>query len=578
MTELHQLLGDANNKYMPSVFKIPEVLQQHPQHLKDKGLLAASKIKNEVVDPAFSSSERNYGLVNGQAMNHFPHQHSEAMSLHYKTQAALQQHLHHKRNLFQEHSPNPAALPSNFRDLQQSWFAHGGHLPPAPVKQEVKEKKTKKVSSSPSQKLPLGANQQSPLPKPKQIVIKKTKQKASLPTFLPQAQINLDLLRQKAQEENRQAALALAAMAGAESRYLTPDQLSGNRYPGQPAQHPLNAQLAPPNTQELIAHSAATSTTSPAYHPALGQADFPGSGPIPPPPNFTPPPASTSSTLPPTSTDFVENIGGQVGSGSDEQCKASDPRASSSGQEHDPGQPSKKGPLAPALQGIHTLEDKFEDLIRQFEAEFGGDSAQQEQQQDSNSGHPKPELTSSTPQPSANGAPGQDVDLRTSSFISDFDPTTSLSSSQSQGVSEAPSLPLPSASPSRDSVLQQQQHRVLENPFTLPFSSPCSPKKIKIESSGAITVLSTTACFSTDDGLGQGETPSKGEPPFTPSISGFLESPLRYLDTPTKSLLDTPIKGTLAEFPTCDCVGELASKPVFFLISSASNTHSVTDY
>ncbi|MGH0184539.1 UNVERIFIED_CONTAM: hypothetical protein FKN15_015165 [Acipenser sinensis] len=580
MTELHQLLGDANNKYMPSVFKIPEVLQQHPQHLKDKGLLAASKIKNEVVDPAFSSSERNYGLVNGQAMNHFPHQHSEAMSLHYKTQAALQQHLHHKRNLFQEHSPNPAALPSNFRDLQQSWFAHGGHLPTAPVKQEVKEKKTKKVSSSPSQKLSLGANQQSPLPKPKQIVIKKTKQKASLPTFLPQAQINLDLLRQKAQEENRQAALALAAMAGAESRYLTPDQLSGNRYPGQPAQHPLNAQLAPPNTQELIAHSAATSTTSPAYHPALGQADFPGSGPIPPPPNLTPPPASTSSTLPPTSTDFVENIGGQVGSGSDEQCKASDPRASSSGQEPDPGQPSKRGPLAPALQGIHTLEDKFEDLIRQFEAEFGGDSAQQEQQQDSNSGHPKLELTSSTPQPSANGAPGQEVDLRSPSFISDFDPTTSLSSSQSQGVSEAPSLPLPSASPSRDSVLQQQQHRVLENPFTLPFSSPCSPKKIKIESSGAITVLSTTACFSTDDGLGQGATPSKGEPPFTPSISGFLESPLRYLDTPTKSLLDTPIKGTLAEFPTCDCVEQIVEKdegPYYTHLGSGPTVASIRE-
>ncbi|XP_058869705.1 methylcytosine dioxygenase tet3-A-like isoform X2 [Acipenser ruthenus] len=579
MTELHQLLGDTNNKYMPSVFKIPEVLQQHPQHLKDKGLLAASKIKNEVVDPAFSSSERNYGLVNGQAMNHFPHQHSEAVSLRYKTQAALQQHLHHKRNLFQEHSPNPAALPSNFRDLQQSWFTHGGHLPPVPVKQEVKEKKTKKVSSSPSQKLPLGANQQSPLPKPKQIVIRKTKQKASLPTFLPQAQINLDLLRQKAQEENRQAALALAAMAGAESRYLTPDQLSGNRYPGQPAQHPLNAQLALPNTQELIAHSAATSTTSPAYHPALGQADFPGSGPIPPPPNFTPPPASTSSTLPPTSTDFVENIGGQFGLGSDEQCKASDPRASSSGQEPDPGQPSKRGPLAPALQGIHSLEDKFEDLIRQFEAEFGGDSAQQEQQQDSNSGHPKLELTSSTPQPSANGAPGQDVDLRTPSFISDFDPTTSLSSSQSQGVSEAPSLPLQSASPSRDSVLQQQQHRVLENPFTLPFSSPCSPKKIKIESSGAITVLSTTACFSTDDGLGQGETPSKGEPPFTPSISGFLESPLRYLDTPTKSLLDTPIKA-LAEFPTCDCVEQIVEKdegPYYTHLGSGPTVASIRE-
>lgn len=139
---------------------------------------------------------------------------------------------------------------------------------------------------------------------------------------------------------------------------------------------------------------------------------------------------------------------------------------------------STGGPLPPA-------DDKLEELIRQFEAEFG-DSF---------------------------GLPGP--------------PSVPIQDPENQSTC----LPAP------------------ESPF-----ATRSPKKIKIESSGAVTVLSTT-CFHSEEG-GQEATPTKAENPLTPTLSGFLESPLKYLDTPTKSLLDTPAKRAQAEFPTCDCVGK----------------------
>lgn len=141
-------------------------------------------------------------------------------------------------------------------------------------------------------------------------------------------------------------------------------------------------------------------------------------------------------------------------------------------------QPGSTGPLPPA-------DDKLEELIRQFEAEFG----------------------------------------------------------DSFGLPGPPSVPI------QDPENQPTCLPAPESPF-----ATRSPKQIKIESSGAVTVLSTT-CFHSEEG-GQEATPTKAENPLTPTLSGFLESPLKYLDTPTKSLLDTPAKRAQAEFPTCDCVGK----------------------
>ncbi|NXI82411.1 TET3 dioxygenase, partial [Rhipidura dahli] len=179
--------------------------------------------------------------------------------------------------------------------------------------------------------------------------------------------------------------------------------------------------------------------------------------------------------------------------------------AGSTGSEEAPAAPP------PATSAPVMVDDKLEELIRQFEAEFG-----------ENFNLPPRE----TPAPPAPGA----ADLP-------------------------------------------------EPPFTAR-----SPKQIKIESSGAITVVSTT-CFYSEESQNPDvddvdRTPTKDEVPLTPTLSGFLESPLKYLDTPTKSLLDTPAKRAQAEFPTCDCVEQIVEKdegPYYTHLGSGPTVASIRE-
>ncbi|XP_058891752.1 methylcytosine dioxygenase TET3 isoform X2 [Acipenser ruthenus] len=82
-----------------------------------------------------------------------------------------------------------------------------------------------------------------------------------------------------------------------------------------------------------------------------------------------------------------------------------------------------------------------------------------------------------------------------------------------------------------------------------------SERCIKVETSGAVTILSTSN-LDTDGAepdLVEESTPTKN------TLNCFMESPMKFLDTPTKNLIDTPSKKGF-EFPTCDCVEQIIEK------------------
>ncbi|XP_056251473.1 methylcytosine dioxygenase TET3 isoform X1 [Seriola aureovittata] len=112
----------------------------------------------------------------------------------------------------------------------------------------------------------------------------------------------------------------------------------------------------------------------------------------------------------------------------------------------------------------------------------------------------------------------------------------------------------PNNSPAHAAFLSHTAgHHGLANGFSGARQSPPPSQQgyYKLEKTGPVTVLSTA----TDGDVGHSaeSTPSKN------SINSFLESPMSFLDTPTKNLLNTPSK-KVADLPSCQCMDQIIEK------------------
>ncbi|CAL9708692.1 unnamed protein product [Knipowitschia caucasica] len=460
MSELKQLLGDHTGKFDNAPFRLPVQQNMHPQ-----ANIALDKIKKEQ-DSSEHYPMDPYGMANG-------HQHYPGMpmspnqaAIRHSTQAALQQHLHYKRNLFSNHSPGFAGPrePNACQNLKKWWPQVGPQaMTQMAIKQEPKEPKRRKSMQGPPIINAMGGILTPPPPKPKQIVIKKTKQKASVPLFMPQNQISA-----------QKPPVFRPVQSGFHTSTLPTLPLPSGLFPP----------LAPGQTQ--VPHSLATQT-------------------------------STNSE---NSTDLTTKSAAQ-----------SNTSTSSTLTTH-----------SSSLSNLINIDPKYEDLIRQFEAEFGGPeeqllaNSQAIQSKNSNESQGPPSTN-----PSNSSTQDQNMDTKEARVQSKESRETPMEEHR-KGTGCNQSL--------HQEVERQQQPVAGEDKFCMP-SSPF-PKRMKFETSGDISVLSTT-CYSEDD------TPTK-DFPASPSLKGFLESPLRYLDTPTKNLLDTPSKDLQAEFPICNCVEQILEK------------------
>nr|XP_034976957.1 methylcytosine dioxygenase TET3 isoform X1 [Zootoca vivipara] len=513
MAELEQLLGSATD-CIKSVFKRPEAMPGKAKAAKPKQEPFGQKDDSPSYPKAASSSPQLSQLL-------------QETSFHKKTQKALQHHLHHKRSLFLDQKTPPGSP----QEQMPNWWAPSTQAQPPPLpkpsEKPVKERKKKVQSDKNTSAKPLR----------KQVQIKRTKQKDAQPLFLPVSQISLEGLRLVATPErpSKEMPPEQLLISSTPPRLLPPLPMPPSPAEQSPLQKLLENRSPAPNTQETCCPNQEESHCYYPENSACNTASL--AAPV---PGFAP-------------------------------CSSS--VACSNGHEEAFHRTANAADHPLFAHSSIAMDDKLEELIKQFEAEFGENFSFQ------NSELPAPLLLGDGPL-SAHPPPPPPLPPL-SSLSHSPEPTVSLDATLQPPASKDCPLPLTGAA--------NVSHKTLPllsgagQPFENPFAAR-SPKQIKIESSGAITVVSTT-CFYSDenqntDTASMEGTPTKDNVPLMPTLSGFMESPLKYLDTPTKSLLDTPAKRAQAEFPTCDCVEQIVEKdegPYYTHLGSGPTVASIRE-
>ncbi|XP_058048627.1 methylcytosine dioxygenase TET2 [Ahaetulla prasina] len=138
-----------------------------------------------------------------------------------------------------------------------------------------------------------------------------------------------------------------------------------------------------------------------------------------------------------------------------------------------------------------------------------------------------------------------------------------------------------------ETMEQQLKQIQVKTPFDHKSLTIKSPKQVKIEAAGPITVL--TRNFNGADfnshavSLEQQPIHSSEKTPTKRSagtaLNNFLESPSSLLDTPLKNLLDTPVK-TQYDFPSCSCVEQIIEKdegPFYTHLGAGPNVAAIRE-
>ncbi|KAK9395342.1 methylcytosine dioxygenase TET3 [Crotalus adamanteus] len=440
-------------------------------------------------------------------------------SFHKKAQKALQHHLHHKRSLFLDQNGPPGGA----QELPPHWWAPSAQAQPPPKQLEKPAKERKK---KPEKRGPMK-------PFRKQIQIKKSRQKDSQPRFLPVRQISLERCR---------AAAALQSP----SKEVQPEQLLSSTPTKFLSPTLLATSLAEKSPlQKLLENRSPASNTQETHHPGQEETQryFPEN--------------SVCEVVPLTSNPVLGS------------APCSSAVACSNGHEEAFHRTTNSTAHPFFTQNPTAVDDKLEEFIKEFETEFGENFTFQ------NPTLPAPLLLSEGPLPTQPPSPL----LPLSSLSQSPEPPGGLDVAVQPSAQEGAGPLADTPNTGLKAPLLPGASQSLGNPLAAQ-----SPKHIKIESSGAITVVSTT-CFYSDENQNPDPaalegTPTKNQEPFMPSLSGFLESPLKYLDTPTKSLLDTPAKRAQAEFPTCDCVEQIVEKdegPYYTHLGSGPTVASIRE-